>query len=354
MAGMLRRLLAVSAATSVIGAGCTGAPSSVQTTEAPVGLFGSIDSLVATSSASSIERMDLSSGEVFTVKAPVPVEAVNLGAVASWTGSGRSWLVAAGEHDVQTYEVTPGRSPVPVGPKLRFSGSSPEIAIGSSGAVVATCRGVFTRSLTTTGDWVRAGEGCWAAVSDDGHSLAYSPDGRHLVIGSFDGSNQGPTQTVDLERALRPLLGGQASDLRLVGRPAWSDAGLAFVVRARGQVAIFVRQPSGKIVKVLQEVDANTYREPRLAWQPNGTALAISDDVGPAGAVLRIFDTSDGSLRAVGADVIGFAGLLWSPDGEALAVLTSASALVVLALDGTWLLRRETDWKRLMSWTGPA
>jgi hypothetical protein len=89
-----------------------------------------------------------------------------------------------------------------------------------------------------------------------------------------------------------------------------------------------------------------------LAWQPNGTILAISDDVGSAGPILRTFDTVDGNLSAVGSDVIGFAGMAWSPRGDALAVLTSASALIVVRLDGTWLLRRETDWQRLLSWTG--
>jgi hypothetical protein len=337
---------------SVLVAGCTGVPQSAVQTPAPPELTGSIRSFVATTDASSIATLDLPNGEVATDKAPIPVEAVNLGSIAAWTDGEAAWLVAAGPSDVQTYEARPGQPARPVGPKLPvLKTSAPQLAIGSEGAVVATCAGVFVRRFTTTGGWARAGRGCWAALSDDGRSMAYSPDGRHLVLRSFDAPNAGATTTVDLERALRPLLQGAASNLELVGTPAWGEAGLAFVCRAAGQIAIFVRDPSGTIVKVLQEADANPFREPRLAWQPNGTSLAISDDVGPAGAILRIYDASDGSLRAVGSDVIGFAGLLWSPDGDALAILTSASALIVLTADGTWLLRRETDWKRLISWT---
>src|SRR5438046_9355095 len=108
-------------------------------------------------------------------------------------------------------------------------------------------------------------------------------------------------------------------------RPTWRPVWRACICRPRCPVAYVIRDPSGHIQKILQEADANPYRDPRLAWQPNGTDLAISDDVGPAGAILRIFDTTDGSLRAIGADVIGFAGLVWSPRGDALAVLTSAS-----------------------------
>src|SRR5436190_4836585 len=204
---VLRRLSAAVSIIALFAAGCTRAPATVEVTPAPAQLTGSIRSFVATPTASSIATFDLSDGEVATVKAGIPVEAVNLGAVATWTTADGAWIVAAAKHDVQLYRAAAGQSPLPLEPKLGFPGTSaPEVAIGPKGAVVATCRGVFTRSFEKTAGWDRAGRGCWAAVSDDGRSFAYAPDGRHLVIRPFDGSNGGPAITVDLERELEPLI----------------------------------------------------------------------------------------------------------------------------------------------------
>src|SRR5437867_516562 len=170
----LRRLSATVTVIAVFAAGCTRAPATVEVTPAPVQLTGSIRSFVATATASSIATFDLSNSEVATVKAGIPVEAVNLGAVDTWTTGDGAWIVAAGKHDVQLYRAVEGQSPLPLGPKLGFSGTSaPEVAIGPNGAAVATCRGVFTRSFEKTAGWDRAGRGCWAAVSDDGRSFAY-------------------------------------------------------------------------------------------------------------------------------------------------------------------------------------
>jgi dipeptidyl aminopeptidase/acylaminoacyl peptidase len=108
------------------------------------------------------------------------------------------------------------------------------------------------------------------------------------------------------------------------------------------------------MIEVLQERYTNVYRVPRLTWQPDGTMLAISDDVGPNPAVLRVFDMATGDLRALSMFPVGYSGIQWAPDGTSIAVLTGTGALIVVDLDGTWLLRRETDWKQLLGWEADA
>src|SRR5438128_795226 len=155
---VLRQLMLAVTVIGVFAAGCTGAPATIEVTPAPVELAGSIRSFVASPRATSIATFDLSNSEVATVKASIPVEAVNLGAVASWTTADGAWFVAAGKHDVQLYRAAAGQSPLPFGPKLAFAGTSaPEVAIGPNGAAVATCQGVFTRSFEKSAGWDRVG-----------------------------------------------------------------------------------------------------------------------------------------------------------------------------------------------------
>jgi hypothetical protein len=335
----------------VAAAGCTHPSPIVTQTPPPPELSGTIRSLSIDGSDAAVATLDLANGTGAETPTSIPRGVVDLGAVAATTTPDGAWFVGTEPREVHVYRIGDDQVPEPVGPSLAYRGSSkPQVVIGPSGAAVATCEGVFALRFASMERWERIGSGCWVALSEDGRSVAYAPRGDRLVIRPFVGV--GRSTSVDLDRVLGPLLGLSDPQVQLVGQPAWGAAGLAFSVGAQGQVAVFVRNPSGRIREVLQEIHANPYREPLLAWQPDGTVLAIGDDVGPAGAVLRVFDTADGSHHAIGSDVIGFAGLAWSPRGDALSVLTSASALIVMKLDGSWLLRRETDWLRLLSWTG--
>ena len=87
---------------------------------------------------------------------------------------------------------------------------------------------------------------------------------------------------------------------------------------------------------------------PHVAWQPGGGLLAIADDVSPSGAVLRLFDPAPGKLSAIALATVGFAGTAWAPDGASVALVTGAGELVVVDLEGTWLLQRETEWRGVL------
>jgi catechol 2,3-dioxygenase-like lactoylglutathione lyase family enzyme len=342
------RCLRLTAALLVVGA-CTGTTPTPTQTPSPNELIGEMRSLGIDGTRTSLTTFDLASGATRIVRSSIPAEVANLGAVAATPDAG--WLVGAEKHEAHLYRVVGDGSPKVIGPGLPLHGSTePTVAIASGAAAVATCQGVFGLAFASPTRWLRLGSGCWVALSDDGRSLAYSPDGHHLVIRPFAGHRA--SSSLDLNEELAPQLGLRDPKLELVGRPAWGPAGLAFALQAKGQIAVFVRDPSGHMIRVLQEDLANRFGEPLLAWQPHGTILAIGDDVGRAGPILRIVDIADGSHRAIGSDVIGFAGLAWSPKGDALSILTAGSALIVMTPDGTWLLRRETDWRRLLSWSG--
>jgi catechol 2,3-dioxygenase-like lactoylglutathione lyase family enzyme len=312
-------------------------------------LIGAIRSLGIEGTRANVTTLDLASGAAGSVRSSIPAELVNFGAVAATRDA--EWFVGAERHEAHVYHVAGDGSLKVVSPGLPLHGSTePTVAIAPGAAAVATCRGVFGLAFPSSTRWARLGSGCWVALSDDGRSLAYSPDGHRLVIRPFVGAHA--TSSIDLNTELAPLLGFRDPNLELVGQPAWGPQGLAFALQTKDQIAVVVRDPSGRMIEVLQENLANRFGEPLLAWQPNGTILAIGDDVGHAGPILRLFDTADRSHGAIGSDVIGFAGLAWSPSGDALSVLTAGSALIVMTPDGTWLLRRETDWRRLLSWSG--
>jgi hypothetical protein len=314
----------------------------------PPPLGGRLLSLTSDQAASSLIRYRPADASSVTVDVPIDPEAVNRATIAGVTTSDASLFVAANSRALQAYSLPVGSGGIErVGPPLDVRADQlPSVQITEAGALVATCDDVRVLPLPAADAWRSVGPGCWAGLDPDGTGVALSPDGRHVVRRPLDGGGEQPLfELSELSRSL-------ATDARprLVGAPAWGPQGLAFFVRAGDQLGVFVRDPSGRIVEVLQEVYTNVYRVPRLAWQPGGTVLAISDDVGPHQAVLRAFDSATGELRALSMFPVGYAGMEWSPDGGSLAVLTGTGALLVVDLEGNWLLRRETDWRELLGW----
>jgi WD40 repeat protein len=197
--------------------------------------------------------------------------------------------------------------------------------------------------------WEPVATGCWAGLSPDGSSLVYSPDGAEIdTLRLPDGR---PTKVLDTSR-LRGIFPPGFPTPTLVGPPAWSENGLAFTIRSGGEVAIVVRRPSGNFVPVFREPLISTSQLPRISWQPGGHLLAIADDMGPSGGVLRLWDPESDHLRAIGLDLLGFSEPQWSPDGSSLASLTSAKSLIVFDPGGAWRLRVETTWEDLLAWGG--
>jgi hypothetical protein len=313
-------------------------------------LPGALLSITAGRQGTSLVRYHLADGAADTVSAPIDPEAVNRGTVTGAGVTGGQLVLSANGAATQLYRASVGEaSATPVGPDLPVEARvDPLLAIGAGGALVSDCRTVWVLPFPAARRWSAAGDGCWAALAPDGRTLVSSPDGRRVVERTTVG---GAARSVFDVRDLRRSLATTAEPA-LIGTPAWGAAGLAFMVRAGDQFGLFVRDADGAMTKVLQERYANTFRVPRLAWDPAGRLLAIADDVSPSGAVLRLFDPAAGTLHALMLSPIGFAGIAWAPGGGSIAALTGTGQLIVLDLTGRWLLRRDTDWDRLLGWDG--
>jgi hypothetical protein len=338
---------------SALAAACTGsAPPAPSATPAP--LTGELLTITGTQASTLLVRYTLRDGSASTLPAPIDPEAVNRTAFAGApTEEGGTVFITANAGTAQVYRLDAGANEAaPLGPALHVVGDEPLLSVDANGALVADGRTVSVLPLPAAEHWAEVGTGGWAALSPDGASVASSPDGRQVVIGPV-GSDAGPEVAFSTDE-LRGSLGRGAVRPTLIGIPEWGPAGLAFMVRAGDQFAVFVRGDDGKIVEALQEQYANVFRVPRIAWQPSGGLLAIADDVSPSGAVLRVFDPSAGKLTAISLAPVGFAGTAWAPDGTSVALVTGAGELVVVDLEGGWLLQRETDWRGVLGWSGAA
>jgi hypothetical protein len=315
-------------------------------------LPGALMSVTVGRDGTSLVRYRLADGAAETSGAPIDAEAVNRATVTGVGTEDGQFILTSNADGTQVLHAGAGDDvPAPVGPRLSVAARvDPMLAIGSRGALVSDCRTVWMLPLPSARRWIATGNGCWAALAPDASTVVSSADGRRVIERPTSG---GPPAFVFDVRSLRRSLGTTTTP-RLIGAPAWSGAGLAFMVRAGDQFALFVRDAGGEVSKVLQEIYANEFRVPRIAWDPDGRLLAIADDVSPSGAVLRVFDPAADGVRALMLSPVGFAGIAWAPGSDSVAALTGTGQLVVVDLEGRWLLRRDTDWDGLLGWDGAA
>ncbi|MDP9326829.1 MAG: hypothetical protein M3P10_01335 [Actinomycetota bacterium] len=332
----------------VLVTSCTGA-APPPPSHPPPPLPGELLSVTSDQTASSLVRYRPADASSATIDSPIDPEAVNRSTVAGVSTAEGSLFVAVNTRTLQAYALPAGTTQVEeLGPALGVRArQEPSVQISEVGAVVATCDEVQVLPLPAADGWRSLGPGCWAALDPSGSRVAVVSAGGHVLLHELEGGGT-PSLLFDLSDLAAAL--GTDVPAQLIGVPSWGPQGLAFFVRAGDQLGVFVREDSGTLVEVLQERYTNVYRVPRLAWQPGGTMLAISDDVGPNPAVLRVFDTATGDLRALSMFPVGYAGMQWAPDGSSLAVLTGTGVLLAVDLDGAWLLHRQTDWRELLAW----
>jgi WD40 repeat protein len=305
--------------------------------------------ILAIGSSPSVVRYALPSRIATSIPAPIAEVAANSGNVAAAPAEGDvTNLMTATDRTARAYRISSVGAAQPLGPSLPLPDNSPAtVSTNDRTAVVGACTAVWSFAFASGSRWIRVGRGCWAGPSADGRTVLFSPDGKSIVRRELRGGDDHILfRTAELERSM------SVSDVPLlVGSPASGPTGTAFAVRAGDQLGVFILDGSGTAIPVLQEPYSNTFRVPRLAWQPSANVLAVADDVGPGGGVLRLFDARTRVLRTVALDPQGYAGMRWSPDGTSIAALTSSSSLVVVDPSGRWLLRVKTDWRGLLGWT---
>jgi WD40 repeat protein len=272
---------------------------------------------------------------------------------AAWTPSGRGYVMVQRSRFFgsgglfgggalravrsQLYELRPTGPARPFGPPLV---NAVLLAVKAGRAIVASCdahgeTGILALDFGRPTRWVRLAAGsCTAAISPQSNRVAFVPKRGDQVWETRVGGR--PHRVLDLPRMV---------ELRRLGfeRPqaislAWGRGGLATLVMQTADTpvqltALVVRRPGGHTSVVGLGTTATT----EMAWQPTGHLLAFSHfslagtrfvGFSPQGGDLRVYDAASGTLRELAASPGDFHGLVWSPDGTALAAGWNDSELM--------------------------
>jgi hypothetical protein len=252
---------------------------------------------------------------------------------AVWARPGEiafAFVQSGANGDVRLEEVRLEGSPRPIGHVFRRVG-----AIGAAGSwfLATSCaRGqesawVVNVALRLTA-WRRVAPSCVAALSPDGRSVAYSPDGRRILEVPVSGGK--PSQAFDLAQAL-----GTRHPSARIREIAWGPQGLGMMAAAGDFSSVVVHTDAGDH---MVEIPGAPAFLGNLRWQPNGSLLAFvsvsQNVVTTQGSVLRAIDAATGKVRVLAADARGLAGTTWSPDGTLLATLGSRGAWLFVTPQG--------------------
>ena len=180
-----------------------------------------------------------------------------------------------------------------------------------------TTRGRGVRATTTTtkrdegvtaGVWVVGldGSGLHRLGDLGGSSAVWSPDGRSIAVSSADGLNVVSAEDGTVERTIHSPSGwGSCLDWSAQGRLAWvSGDGALWMADREGEPQMVHSGPHGD-----------------CRWSPDGSRLAVG------GQQVRLYSPEGAmvSTIAVEPDIRSIGKLAWAPDGSALAGVEDVS-----------------------------
>ncbi|MDP8957295.1 MAG: hypothetical protein M3N24_10135 [Actinomycetota bacterium] len=100
--------------------------------------------------------------------------------------------------------------------------------------------------------------------------------------------------------------------------PAWSPDGTRMVFGARGGSVYSVDVRTGEQSRVVQLPGGNLDSIDGITWSPDGSRIAIYNDLDPGHGRLFVLNADGSDIRVLADDVFVF-GFDWSPDGSRIA-----------------------------------
>jgi hypothetical protein len=272
---------------------------------------------------------------------------------AFWTDRTHAVTFVSDDNGSQLVRASPGQPAEELGPRLTNVFA---LDVRGERALAATCpdtRGsVRVLDLTRPRAWRKVARSCMATLSPDGARVVFVE--RRTQV--WERPLEGGAASLVLDVADVPGVRDLDLGRRVISQLSWGPAGLAVVVSnerslggfSGGRSAVVVRDDDGAVRVVPLAVQDLSL--PFRPWQPSGNLLAIIARPSSGGALIRLFDPTNGELRVVAADAQFFGQAAWSPDGRALAATTSGNALLFFDPAGNWIRRIGTGGIGLLDW----
>jgi hypothetical protein len=353
---MKARVLAATAALTLIGTACGRSPPGVRTRparQASPEVRGTL--LTVEVRFAQLFRMTLPGGRRRMFPAPGSIGGGSFGAaiVAALPEPDGTVLVFYHPFGGATrlFRQRLGGKSEPVGPGL--PDASEPFRVGHL-VVTSTCLQaggeVVALDISNPTKWRPLAAGCAPVLSPDGTMVAFARTERGSIdIWQVPVDGSRPPSLLFAVSSLPELRATGILHPELNGNLAWGPGGLAIQVFQSNAQALVVRRPTGE-VRVIDLGQATAQFTSNVRWQPNGNLLAFVGSLQAGGVVLRVLDPDTGTTRVLATDPQGFGRPLWSPDGKAVAVSSLRGELIITDLGGRWLSRYSSAGSPL-AWT---
>jgi hypothetical protein len=191
-------------------------------------------------------------------------------------------------------------------------------------------RTIYVMDVAGDRTWRPAAEGCSAALSPDGHQLAWVD---HQAIWTKSLPDGTPEQVADLTTIPGLTAAGVTKVPDSFTTLEWGTPGVAVMVGQGTAFALVILRAGAQPLVV--PLGSN---EPgAMTWQPHGSLLAFGDFVTKSqSAEVRVVDARTGSVRQVAATE-NFGQFQWSPDGKVIAVVREEQVTSFVDLEGNQL-----------------